>query len=123
MATGKIISYVEQSSCNFNGKGCIEVANVPLGTLERVPLRDAWPHEAVDFIPWLAQEDNMAVLGDELGMELALEAQEKDVGPFRADILARDVQSDQLVLIENQLDKTDHGHLGQLLTYAAVCRP
>ena len=90
-----------------------------LGKLERVALREAWPHEAADFTPWLAQDDNIALLSEALGMELAVDAQEKDVGPFRADILAKDVQSDRFVLIENQLDKTDHGHLGQLLTYAA----
>ena len=59
------------------------------------------------------------MLGETLGLELELEAQEKAVGPFRADILCRDVGNDHWVLIENQLERTNHGHLGQLLTYAS----
>ena len=99
------------------------MADTPtLGRLERVDLRTAWESEAQDFTPWLAQDENIAVLGETLDMELEVEAQEKDVGPFRADILCRDANStnhDSLVLIENQLERTDHTHLGQLLTYAA----
>ena len=93
-----------------------------LGRLERVDLRTAWESEAQDFTPWLAQDENISILGETLGFELEVEAQEKDVGPFRADILCRDASStdhDALVLIENQLERTDHTHLGQLLTYAA----
>ena len=90
-----------------------------LGRLEKVALREIWPHEAGDFTPWLAQDDNLALLGDTLGLELVLEAQEQAVGPFKADILAKDVSTDHGVLIENQLARTDHTHLGQVLTYAA----
>ena len=90
-----------------------------LGRLTQLDVREAWSNEAGDFTPWLAQEDNLALLGDAIGLELELEAQEKDVGPFRADILCTEVGSDQWVLIENQLARTDHTHLGQLLTYAA----
>ncbi len=90
-----------------------------LGRLETVALRDIWPHEAGDFTPWLAQDLNFALLGDTLGLELVLEAQEQAVGPFKADILAKDVSTDHWVLIENQLERTDHAHLGQVLTYAA----
>lgn len=90
-----------------------------LGRLQRVELRDIWLSEASDFTPWLAQSDNLAVLADAIGMELELEAQERNVGPFRADILCKDINSDHWVLVENQLEKTDHVHLGQLLTYAA----
>lgn len=94
----------------------------PLGRLERVDLRTAWPSEAQDFTPWLAKDENISVLAETLGMELEVEAQEKDVGPFRADILCRDTDSreqESWVLIENQLAQTNHTHLGQLLTYAA----
>jgi len=90
-----------------------------LGRLERVDLRDIWKTEDRDFTPWLAQEDNLGVLADTLGLELELEAEERPVGPFRADILCKDTANGSWVLIENQLERTDHTHLGQLLTYAA----
>ncbi len=93
--------------------------NKKLGHLKRVKLRDAWETEAGDFTPWLAAEENIALLGDTLGLDLELEAQEKSVGPFRADILCKDTTNDHWVLIENQLERTDHTHLGQLITYAA----
>jgi len=90
-----------------------------LGRLQKVGLREAWTSESSDFTPWLAQEENLSLLGEAIGIELELESQEKDVGPFRADILCKDTATDDWVLIENQLERTDHSHLGQLLTYAA----
>ena len=90
-----------------------------LGRLERVELRDIWVTEAQDFTPWLAREENLKVLADAVNMDLELEAQEKNVGPFRADILCLNSDDGSWVLIENQLERTDHGHLGQLLTYAS----
>lgn len=92
-----------------------------LGVLRRVEdLKEVWEHEATSFTPWLAQEENIALLADAIGLdELVVEAQEKSVGPFRADILCKDALHDRYVLIENQLEKTDHVHLGQILTYAA----
>lgn len=90
-----------------------------LNTLESVELRDVWDGEANDFTPWLAQDANLALLGDTLGMELELEAQERGVGPYRADIVCKDTADGSWVLIENQLEATDHNHLGQILTYAA----
>lgn len=90
-----------------------------LGRLERVDLRDIWATEAKDFTPWLAKEENLAELAKTINMDLELEAQEKNVGPFRADILCKNTDDDSWVLIENQLERTDHTHLGQLLTYAA----
>ena len=92
---------------------------LPLGRLERIELRQIWASEATEFTPWLAQPDNLAVLGETLNIELEFEAQEKSVGPFRADILCKDIGADAWVLIENQLERTDHTHLGQLLTYAS----
>ncbi len=91
----------------------------PLGRLQKVELREAWTGEATDFTPWLAQADNIALLGEAIGIELEVESQETSVGPFRADILCRDTVDRHYVLIENQLERTDHTHLGQLLTYAA----
>ncbi|WP_379546829.1 DUF4268 domain-containing protein [Qipengyuania sp. DSG2-2] len=90
-----------------------------LSRLERVPLREIWLGEATHFTPWLAEEENLEILAETLGLSLELEATEKFVGPFRADILCKDIGSGSLVLIENQLEKTDHNHLGQLLTYAS----
>jgi len=90
-----------------------------LGKFEKVELRDIWESEAGDFTPWLAKEENLKLLGDTIGLELELEAQEKNVGPFRADILCKDTSDGSWVLIENQLSNTDHTHLGQILTYAA----
>src|ERR1700761_4920732 len=93
-----------------------------LGRLEKVSLREVWLSESSEFTPWLAQEENLKLLGEAIGIELELEAQEKEVGPFRADILCKDVgasTTEGWVLIENQLGRTDHSHLGQLLTYAA----
>ncbi len=90
-----------------------------LGRLAPVDLREAWVGEATDFTPWLAQPENIGLLGDAIGIDLEVESQEQSVGPFRADILCRDTISNHYVLIENQLERTDHGHLGQLLTYAA----
>ena len=94
------------------------MADVPaLGELEEVDLRQVWRHEAQDFTPWLAE--NLQRLSRAVDMELELIETEKAVENFAADILARDVHSGSLVLIENQLEKTDHAHLGQALTYLA----
>lgn len=94
-----------------------------LGRLERIAdLRGTWPDEARDFTPWLAEPDNIALLADFLGLGpdgLEVEAVERLVGPYRADILARDTVDGGWVLVENQLEPTDHNHLGQILTYAA----
>src|SRR6476646_1010509 len=91
----------------------------PLGRLARVELRQAWISEPGDFTPWLAQPENIVLLSEAIGIELEVESQERSVGPFRADILCRDTTDRHFVLIENQLERTDHTHLGQLLTYAA----
>ncbi len=90
-----------------------------LGRLERVDVREIWKTEAQDFTPWLARDENIALLGETIGLELDVQSVEKAVGPFSADILCKDTATDQYVLIENQLERTDHRHLGQLMTYAA----
>ena len=89
-----------------------------LGQLERVPLREAWKHEAGDFTPWLADDKNLDALVQALGLsELEVVATEHRVGDFKLDILCTD--GDHQVIIENQLAETDHKHLGQILAYAA----
>lgn len=90
-----------------------------MGRLEPVEIRKAWSSESGDFTPWLANEHNLKLVSDIIGADLQLEATEKSVGPFRADILCKDTLTNSFVLIENQLEWTDHSHLGQLLTYAA----
>lgn len=90
-----------------------------LSRLSKVDLRECWQNEAIDFTPWLAEDENLKLLSDTVGMKLEIIDTESNVGPFRADILCKDLISDSMVLIENQLEKTDHTHLGQLMTYAA----
>jgi len=93
--------------------------DIKLGQLKKVPLKGVWQTEAGSFTPWLALPENISILGEAIKLELEVEAKEKEVGPFRADILCKDTASQTRVLIENQLARTDHTHLGQLLTYAA----
>lgn len=89
-----------------------------LGILNRVPLREAWRHEASDFTPWLAREENLDMLAEAIGVsELVLVATEQWVGDFKLDILCTD--GDEQVIIENQLEKTNHSQLGQIIAYAA----
>ena len=90
-----------------------------LKELTPVELSEVWETEPQHFTPWLAKEENLTLLGKTLGMELELEAQEINVGGFRADLLCKNTVDDSWVLIENQLETTDHRHFGQILTYAA----
>ena len=85
-----------------------------VGKLKIVDLREIWKHEAYDFTSWLF--DNLEVLNDQLGLNLNALEKEKSVGPFSADIYAEDTTG-RLVIIENQLTRTDHDHLGKILTY------
>lgn len=87
-----------------------------LGRIVKGHLREAWPHEAADFTPWLAE--HISELGNALGLELELQSQEARVGTFSLDLLARDTGTNRTVIIENQLEPTNHDHLGKLLTYA-----
>ena len=93
--------------------------STPLVRLEPVDLRGVWSDEAKNFTPWLA--DNLDVLETTLEIGLELEGVEETVGRFKADIICKDTDDPaaRRVLIENQLEQTDHNHLGQLLTYAA----
>lgn len=87
-----------------------------IGRLITAETREAWLNEARDFTPWLAE--NLDLLGEAIGLQLEAEGTEVAVDTFSADILARDLDGN-LVLIENQLDGTDHRHLGQIMTYLA----
>jgi hypothetical protein len=96
------------------------MVNSSFGRLKRIKnIREHWPREDIDFTPWLSNEENISLLGETIGIELEVLDQERSVGPFRADILCKNTADNTLVLIENQLEKTNHSHLGQLFTYAA----
>src|SRR5258708_3316831 len=91
----------------------------PLGKLQQVHIREYWLDEARDFTTWLAQPENLNLLSDTLGLELELEGIEVQVGSYKADIIAHDNSSDSRVVIENQLESTNHDHLGKIVTYAS----
>ena len=94
------------------------MAEIPeLGRKEKVELRKVWPDEARDFTPWLS-EQGLDELGDALGLDLELQSIEEPVGSFALDMLCRELGENRTVIIENQMGKTDHDHLGKLLTYA-----
>ena len=92
-----------------------------LSRLRVVPVREVWRHEAYDFTQWMLQ--NADVLADVLGMELELTAAEHPVGGFSLDLIGREVGTGNVVIVENQLAQTDHGHLGQIMTYAGGTDP
>ena len=87
------------------------------GEITYLDLQRIWPSEALDFTPWLAE--NIQKLGDALGMDLEIVEREASVGGFSLDLLAKDLGTSHHVVIENQFGKTDHDHLGKLMTYAA----
>lgn len=91
---------------------------VQLGKIQREhDLRTVWSNEAQAFTPWLAE--HLDALGDALGIAIELEERESSVGAFSLDILARDQDSGEAVVIENQIEQSDHEHLGKLITYAS----
>lgn len=91
-----------------------------LGKIKRITdLRSVWPHEANSFTKWLAQEANLSKLGEEIGIDLVLEERESSVGGFSVDIFATEENTGRKVIIENQLEETNHDHLGKLITYAS----
>lgn len=90
-----------------------------LGSLKRVPLREVWKNEERDFSKWLVTADGMALLGDAVGFEIEPVETESTVGKYWLDVLARVSGTDQTVVIENQIEDSNHDHLGKLITYAA----
>lgn len=93
--------------------------NEKLAKLEKVDVREVWKNEAKDFTSWLAEPQNLASLGEEIDIELTLLKTEAPVGAFAADILAEEERTGRKVVIENQLEQTNHDHLGKILTYAS----
>ncbi|MDY4079849.1 MAG: DUF4268 domain-containing protein [Clostridium sp.] len=91
---------------------------INLGTLKEITdLRSVWPHEALNFTPWLAE--NVDLLADAVGLDITVDETESSVGDFNVDIYASETGTDRKIIIENQLEDTDHDHLGKLITYAS----
>lgn len=90
-----------------------------IGRLIEVDVRELWRHEQYDFSKWLAKENNLEYLNDILGLTLVDVDKEVYVGPYRCDLVAKDETSGIKVIIENQLEGTNHDHLGKVITYAA----
>ena len=90
-----------------------------LGKLKKVELREAWKHEANNFTQWLSQEENLSLLGDEIGFDIKLLQTEAAIGSFNVDILAEEENTGRKIIIENQLEITNHDHLGKIITYAS----
>jgi hypothetical protein len=90
-----------------------------LGRIKQVALREIWKHEAINFTQWLALPENLELLSEEIDIELSLIDTEYNVGRFNVDIYAEESTTDRKVIIENQLERTDHDHLGKLITYAS----
>ena len=90
-----------------------------LGRLEEVDIRTVWQHEQYDFSRWLASEENIQELGDTLNLSLTDIETEKFIGNYRCDILCKDELTGKTVLVENQLEMTNHDHLGKIITYAS----
>ena len=89
-----------------------------LGTLKEITdLRRIWPHEAFNFTPWVAE--NVDLLADAVGLDITVDETESSVGDFNVDIYASETGTDRKIIIENQLEDTDHDHLGKLITYAS----
>jgi hypothetical protein len=92
---------------------------ISLSRITKVNPRDIWKHEALDFTQWLAKEENISILCEELGIEIENIKPEASAGRYNVDIIADEIDSKRKVIIENQLEPTDHKHLGQILTYAS----
>lgn len=90
-----------------------------LGKLEKIELREVWRHEALDFTRWLARKENIALLSKEIGIDIEVIETEMSVGRYNVDIYARDTENNKKIVIENQLENTNHDHLGKMLVYAA----
>ena len=90
-----------------------------IGKLKEVDVRELWKHEQYDFSNWLSKTENLEYLNEILGLTLTDVNKEVYVGPYRCDLVAKDETTDVTVIIENQLEATNHDHLGKIITYAA----
>lgn len=91
-----------------------------LGKIKRITdIRSVWHHEEKDFSKWLAQDENLKQLSDTIGIDIVLEERESSVGNFSVDLYALEEGTERRIIIENQLEDTNHDHLGKLITYAS----
>lgn len=95
------------------------MATIKLGRLEEVDVRKLWSHEQYDFSNWLAKEENIELLNEALGLTLVDIEKEVYVGSYRCDLVASDETTGQKIIIENQLEQSNHDHLGKVITYAS----
>ena len=93
--------------------------NSKLGKLEKVNLRDIWPNEEYEFSVWLSKEENLKELSNTIGIDIVLEERESAVGKYSVDIYGKEEGTDRKVVIENQLEDSNHDHLGKIITYAS----
>lgn len=92
-----------------------------LGKLEKIQdLRTVWKHEEYDFSTWLCQDENLNLLGETIGLDISLIEKEAKAGNFEIDIFAEETNTNKKIIIENQLEDTNHDHLGKIITYASV---
>ena len=85
-----------------------------VGKLKEVPVREVWRHEAHDFTTWL--EENIEILNELLNLEISSADREQAAGNFHVDLLCED-EDGKYIVIENQLERSNHDHLGKLITY------
>lgn len=90
-----------------------------IGKLEEVDIRELWKHEQYDFSEWLSKKENIENLNDILGLTLVDISKETYVGSYRCDLFAKDETTGIKVIIENQLEMSNHDHLGKIITYAS----
>lgn len=99
--------------CNMGGR------KMKIGKLQEVNIRELWKHEQYDFSAWLAKDENIELLNEKLGLTLVDINTEAYVGAYRCDIVAVDETTGTKVIIENQLENSNHDHLGKIITYAS----
>ena len=110
---------ISQGRKCMNRSQVLRTELISLGKIEKVEIREIWKNEAKDFTSWLAKEENLTLLSDEIGINMTLIKTEAGVGAFSADILAEEPNTGRKIVIENQLEQTDHDHFGKLFTYGS----
>lgn len=90
-----------------------------IGKLTEVDVRELWKHEQYDFSNWLAKDENIELVNDIIGLSLVDIQKEVYVGSYRCDLVAKDEATETTVIIENQLEISNHDHLGKIITYAS----